>query len=324
MSKSSKKHSLRPELLELQRSVQKQRRSLQCGELLPFQDVCKAADDLVERISNPRDNSLSSYIFKDITDIGRERASGLGETEFTARDLVGRIWKRFGKDDGDMDWDGMWKMCKGFMKAKLGVVHMLGALGDRVKRRESQGRNVGRNAGKMVVEECVEASGKECVKGKENPKATDKLMEEMYGVLIREGYVPFPELVLNPCSFAQTVENVFALSFLVKDRRVKFHQDKEFGVVVSLAPKGQKRKHDGDGPAVRKKQCAQLAEKGKEVGDTTEDSFAYQTILTIDRSFFNAMKKIVLDDDCKMEPRRAKDEGPSSMMDIEVKHKKQI
>lgn len=44
--------------------------------------------------------------------------------------------------------------------------------------------------------------------------------------------VGFPELVLNAASFAQTVENMFTLSFLVRDNRVALVEDEERGWCV--------------------------------------------------------------------------------------------
>jgi Nse4 C-terminal len=45
---------------------------------------------------------------------------------------------------------------------------------------------------------------------------TDKNLDEMWGILLKEGRVPLLELVLNHASFAQTVENLFSCSFLVR------------------------------------------------------------------------------------------------------------
>ena len=47
-------------------------------------------------------------------------------------------------------------------------------------------------------------------------KETDANMEEMWTVLKSVHEADFLELCVNHTSFAQTVENVFALSFLVR------------------------------------------------------------------------------------------------------------
>jgi len=68
----------------------------------------------------------------------------------------------------------------------------------------------------------------------DDKQETDRNMEEMWKTLGRqpESIARLVDLVLNHKSYAQSLENLFTLSFLVRDARVELKECEERGILV--------------------------------------------------------------------------------------------
>eukprot|EP00116_Pleurobrachia_bachei_P015332 sb/3475594/ len=92
-----------------------------------------------------------------------------------------------------------------------------------------------------------------CVCEESTAHQIDRLMNFVYRLTGTPNspypHVPFYELIIHPTSFSTTVENLFHLSFLVKDGRVKLFLDDDNIPVVKFGKKDGGG--GGDIPATR-------------------------------------------------------------------------
>ncbi|CAI5523428.1 unnamed protein product, partial [Closterium sp. Naga37s-1] len=97
--------------------------------------------------------------------------------------------------------------------------------------------NGGDSEGDLNKQQGKEGEGAEGGSGSKET-ATEGTVKEMYRRLKRapRHRVQLPQLLLSRTSFAHTVENMFALSFLVKEGRVGLTPDPTFGAAVDLRP----------------------------------------------------------------------------------------
>lgn len=124
----------------------------------------------------------------------------------------------------DFSWGGLGAFACEYLNTVVGMTTMFGPFQDLAPKaaRQASRRRGRERLGELVNPDELEDAAACCQEQQE----TDKNMEEMMTILRdsskldHHGRVGFSELVFNPKSFAQTVENIFTLSFLVKDGRV--------------------------------------------------------------------------------------------------------
>lgn len=188
-----------------------------------FDQVFGSVEHLYTEVSRPREQIADAEALLDITASLLASVKHMkGRYGRSATELVTSVIKNFGTNavaageriEPVIDWERLGhEACTIFSDAP-GMTTMIGPMESRQKQRKTpQRRPRDRPVETARPEELSESTN--------NATMTDKNMETMFIILKRNKSVNLEELVLNRLSFAQTVENIFALSFLVKDGRAE-------------------------------------------------------------------------------------------------------
>ncbi|EOA32460.1 hypothetical protein CARUB_v10015737mg [Capsella rubella] len=209
-----------------------------------FNRIITEVESLHKKVQKPREQVADAEVLSDLVD--RVVASvkslsahgGVSPAEFVNALIngFGKTSLRIDADDStqvSMKWKDLgFAVCSSVI-VSYGCSTMLGPMDTKLKQRKrAVGDRKRTKPGAGVKPEEVDEA--------EKKTDTDNNMAMMFSILGKNKRVKFENLVLNRKSFAQTVENVFALSFLVKDGRVEINVDKDGShfVVPRNAPDG--------------------------------------------------------------------------------------
>ncbi|KAJ9514041.1 hypothetical protein QJQ45_021133 [Haematococcus lacustris] len=200
-------------------------------------------------LEKPREQKQDAELFSQLTHIGCQGIRRLATTQpgRSSTDFIVALKGQYArglepqtaaKDNPEaFDWAAMAANAVKFMRQAPGMNCMLGPMSVQAKVRKMPTQRVKKQVGVLVRPDVVERIDQG------DKQETDQNMEEMWNILNKVSSCPVPELVCNPLSFSQTIENLFTLSFLVRDQRVKLTHDAEAGLLAvrvdkpSSAPK---------------------------------------------------------------------------------------
>lgn len=204
---------------------------------------------LFSRVRNPREAVYDSHVLKLTSELGQEQAANL-QTNMTVFDRSIFAEKLVTFMDGrrrgsqreevkaELDWAKLGKYATSMFNvtAKLDLIYGPLAMEPIIKTRAARERTVQRRPSEaekkkpqqLQQEEQEESTTKEVQR---ILKAIHKLTDPEQGTY---KHVPFFEFITDPTSFPTTIENMFHLSFLVKDGKVKLYLDEEDVPVVKI------------------------------------------------------------------------------------------
>lgn len=247
---------LRSHYRRLKASIAEEKEHLLSGDSDNFDAIVRRADDLHCLVHRPREQIADAEALLDITEaflnsVKDSRRRGAVK----AADLVSAIIQKFGHSanlDNDetiqLDWAAIGLEANAIFNDAPGMCTMLGPMDSEPKKRKAAAP---RRREKGPVTETTRPQTVGEGAGDESSE-TDKIIRVMFNVLRRCGEkgCELEHLVLNRDSFSETVENIFFLSFLVKDGRAQITiKDGKHFVAFRYAPTAAERSGRSEGAA---------------------------------------------------------------------------
>ncbi|KAL2923839.1 Non-structural maintenance of chromosomes element 4-like protein A [Bienertia sinuspersici] len=181
-------------------------------------------ESLHKKVRKPREQVADAEALLDITSsfvksVKAQKNEGVSPSDFVSclmRDFSQQVRGTGNEDDSTnlILWKDIGLAVSHIFRKGTGCCTMLGPMSSELKKRKTVVR-------RKHVKPTDTARPEELDNTKEEKTDTDKNMSTMFGILRKNRRVRLENLILNRSSFAQTVENLFALSFLVKDGRAE-------------------------------------------------------------------------------------------------------
>ncbi|GMY16142.1 non-structural maintenance of chromosomes element 4 homolog A [Fagus crenata] len=223
---------LRSKYFAVKNMIKDQRDDLTKVESQRFSVIIGEVDRLHELVQKPREQVADAEALLDIANTLASSVKSHSNEGITPADFVSSLLKEYGQlatQDGDqvmLHWNNIGLAVAPIFSRAHGCCTMLGPMNTEFKPRKTA-------VHKRRVKPTESANPEELDSTGEEKTDTDKNMATMFGILRRMKHVRLESLILNRKSYAQTVENLFALSFLVKDGRAEINVDGNGSHLVS-------------------------------------------------------------------------------------------
>ncbi|XP_057427616.1 non-structural maintenance of chromosomes element 4 homolog A-like [Lotus japonicus] len=219
---------IRSQFLKLKTLINEKRDDLINTDSDKFETILDQFHKLHEQVKKPREQVADAEALLDFTRTLVGSVKSLVNEGITPSHFVSSLLKYYHQPS--FNWQKLGLAVSPFFPTVVnGSSTMLGPMENQLKQRKVPARGK-RNAGPTTTARPQQLD--EATLGDEKTD-TDKNMATMFNVLRKMKLVPLENLILNRTSFAQTVENLFALSFLVKDGRAEIKMDESHAHYVS-------------------------------------------------------------------------------------------
>ncbi|GAA0161489.1 hypothetical protein LIER_17791 [Lithospermum erythrorhizon] len=220
---------LRSRYLNVKNRISDERDNISRTDSDKFHSIFEEVEFLHQQVQRPREQVADAEALLDIATTLVSSVKAHSSDGITPSDFISCLLKDFGERAGlsnnideernSVRWRDIGRAVSNVFPSAFGCFTMVGPLDTELKQRKPV-------VHKKRTKESEKARPEELDDSVAEEKTdTDKNMATMFGILRKNRNVRLENLILNRNSFAQTVENLFALSFLVKDGRAEIEVD---------------------------------------------------------------------------------------------------
>ncbi|KAG8058380.1 hypothetical protein GUJ93_ZPchr0002g23559 [Zizania palustris] len=223
----AERRMLRSRYLAVKNLVSDEKDAMARADSDKFAAIITQVECLHELVQRPREQIADAEALLDIANTFVTSVRSQSSEGITPSDFVTAVLKKFGQPGGidseaaSLRWDDIGLSVSHVLRAAPGCCTMLGPMNTEIKQRKVAVVNRKRTA--RPTENTRPEQLADSLEGVKTD--TDRNVSVIFDILRRKKRARLENLILNRHSFAQTVENIFALSFLVKDGRVAINID---------------------------------------------------------------------------------------------------
>ncbi|KAI9012571.1 Nse4 C-terminal-domain-containing protein [Phycomyces nitens] len=216
------------------------RRDFMEDESLGLYETLSKANDLYQNVRNTQEASLDSKLLVLSADIGAQKARNmrLEQQLFNLDEFVSKL-KTIGRPEtsaidnqGELNWKAIGMHAIQFGKRAHSIDFMLGPLSVEKKQRKAARQGSGIRKKHEVVQPTQ--LKEDDVAQKENE--TSNNVNQIYRILDEQGPSNYFEFIVNPDSFSQSVENMFYVSFLIRNAVAEIDDSSGQPILSTRAP----------------------------------------------------------------------------------------
>ncbi|XP_014512507.1 non-structural maintenance of chromosomes element 4 homolog A [Vigna radiata var. radiata] len=213
---------IRSQFLKLKTLISEKKDDLMNTESDKFDNILGEFDKLHDQVEKPREQVADAEALLDLTRTLVGSVRSLANEGVTPSQFVSSLLIRYGQGQGQdsIDWQKLGIAVSPIFLSVHGSSTMLGPMDNEIKKRKIVVRKQ-RDARPVATTRPEQLNDAGAVEKTD----TDKNMATMFNILRRTKRARLENLIINRKSFAQTVENLFSLSFLVKDGRAEISLD---------------------------------------------------------------------------------------------------